>query len=398
MKAFAIASTVLTGLLVAVIGVLLLRADPQGGEPFAVVKVDPETRPDAAQRHTIVPDAPGTAAEAEQSPAETAEAESTPERDEPVRGASGAAGTEPGTGPDGAGEAPADAAQSAAAPADGEGDGATGPADIPDDALVENSRYGELPKIAADGRRPSEVYARPADMAAHPGQGEPARIAILINGLGLSQEVTAAAVDELPGPVTLAFGPYGRNLQSWVRRAREAGHEVMLQIPLEPYDYPDNDPGPQTLLTGLSPEENQKRLLWLLARFTGYVGVTNHMGAKFAAAQDAFLPVLEEVHSRGLIYVDDGTSARSVAGEIARELGLGFSSAQVQIDADKSREGIQQALRELENIALEKGFAVGVGGSIPLTIEQVAQWAEGLEDRNIVLIPVSAAAKIPHQS
>lgn len=392
MKALAITSACLTALLVAALGVLLLRSDPLGGEPYAVVAIDPETRPDVGQRPTIAPEAKAEAPAGDEEPDRE---RGGPDRnaEQALRRASEADGAQPDARPD---DAPADAARSPATPP--AGDGEVELAAVPDEALVEESRYGPLPKIADDGRRSSEVYARPAGMAARPEQGEPARIAILIKGLGLSREVTEAAIGELPEPVTLAFGPYGRNLQGWVRQAREAGHEVMLQIPLEPYDYPDNDPGPQTLLTGLTSEENHKRLLWLLARFTGYVGITNHMGAKFVAAQDAFLPVLEEVQSRGLIYVDDGTSARSTAGEIARELGLGFSVAQARIDADKSRDGVEQALRELENIALENGLAIGVGTSIPLTIERVAAWAEGLEDKGIVLIPVSAAVKAPHQS
>src|SRR5690606_12235437 len=111
--------------------------------------------------------------------------------------------------------------------------------------------------------------------------------------------------------------------------ARGAGHEVMLQIPLEPFDYPDNDPGPHTLLTSLPPAENVKRLRWLMGRFTGYAGVTNHMGAKFTAAQEALLPVLDEINRRGLIYLDDGTAARSRGDAIARDIGLGFASAQL---------------------------------------------------------------------
>lgn len=269
---------------------------------------------------------------------------------------------------------------------------------VPDKSLVEDSRYGKLPKVAANGQTPSRKYARPSSVHAQPQQGEPARIAILINGLGLSEQISTEAINKLPGQVTLAFSPYGRSLQEWVRRSRADGHEVMLQIPLEPFDYPDNDPGPQTLLTGLTPEENLKRLLWLLGRFTGYVGITNHMGAKFAAAQNAFLPVLEELRARGLIYVDDGTSARSTAGQIARDLGLGFSVAHVQIDAGGTPGSTEKALRKLESVALENGFAIGVGTSLPATIEQVASWAQSLERKGIILIPVSAAVNSRPQS
>lgn len=269
---------------------------------------------------------------------------------------------------------------------------------VPVAALVQESRYGPLPQVASDGRRPSEVYSRPSRYASRRRLGEPARIAVVVNGLGLSEAVTTQSISKLPGPVTLAFSPYGRNLQDWMRQAREAGHEVMLQVPLEPFDYPDNDPGPHTLLTSLPPEENLKRLQWLMARFTGYVGITNHMGAKFSASQESFLPVLEELKSRGLLYLDDGTAIRSTAGQIARDMGLSYSVAQVEIDVSQSPQEIDRALAQLEKTALESGFAIGVGTSLPVTIERLAKWADTLREKGIVLIPVSAAARVQHQS
>lgn len=365
MKALAITSAVFTGLLAVLIGLSVVRPDPLGGEPFAQFAIDPSTRPESAGDMVIARNPGGPA------PAGT-----------PPAGMPAIPGESPQA------QAPAEQTTvSLAAP------GAIGLGQIPNDALIETSRYGPLPKIAQDGRRPSEIYARPSSVAATPEQGEPARIAILVNGLGLSDQLTSDAIDTLPGEVTLAFGAYGRDLQGWARRARSSGHEVMLQIPLEPFDYPDNDPGPQTLLTTLSPEENQARLYWLLARFSGYTGVTNHMGAKFAAAQHAFLPVLEELRSRGLIFVDDGTAARSTAGEIAKELGLGFSVAQIQLDKDKTAEGIDKSLDQLEKIALENGFAIGVGTALPVTIERLAAWTAEAEKKGIVLIPVSAAVQ-----
>ncbi len=369
MRALSITSAVVTLLLAAAVGLFMLTPDPLGGEPHALLAIDPAKRP-AARRVT----APSPR-RAPVQPQQTAE-------------------KDPGASTPGPANRPAMPVAAALIASGGE---ITLPP-VPDKDLVEQSRYGPLPKVGADNRRPSDAYARPSVVAARPQQGEPARIALLVNGLGLSQQVTTDAIAKLPAAVTLAFGPYGRNLQGWVRQARGAGHEVMLQIPLEPFDYPDNDPGPQTLLTSLSAEENQKRLLWLLARFTGYTGITNYMGAKFAAAQEAFLPVLEELRARGLIYLDDGTSARSTAGSIARDLGLGFSVARVQIDMDKTSEGIDQALAKLESAALENGFAIGVGTSLPITIQRIVAWAEMLEQKGIVLIPVSAAIQAQHQS
>ena len=152
---------------------------------------------------------------------------------------------------------------------------------VPDEELVEESPYGPLPKIAADGRRPIDMYARPSRYASVAPTPTAPRVAILVTGLGLADAPSGDVIQGLPAPVSIAFGAYGRSLQDGVTRARDDGHEVLLQIPLEPNDWPKVDPGPHTLLTTLPPEENMKRLQWLMSRYTGYVGVTNHMGNKF---------------------------------------------------------------------------------------------------------------------
>jgi uncharacterized protein len=269
---------------------------------------------------------------------------------------------------------------------------------VPVPELVEESQYGPLPKVATDGRRPIDVYARPSKYAEKAAPGEKPRIAVLINGMGLSDGVTAEAIKGLPAPISVAYGAYGRNLQDWVERARGAGHEVLLQVPLEPLDYPTNDPGPHTLLTSLPPEENMKRLQWLMSRFTGYVGVTNQMGAKFETTQASLTPMLEEIKARGLLFVDDGTVKDSAGSQVAGAIGLDYSAADVQIDAIPSPDDITKALARLEAVAKEKGSAIGVASAKPGIIKQISQWAGQLQGKGIVLIPVSAAIRSQRQS
>lgn len=284
---------------------------------------------------------------------------------------------------------------------------------VPVDELVEESVYGPLPKVAQDGRRAIDVYARPSRYTAK-APGQPPRVAVLVNGMGLSDGITAEAIKGLPAPISVAYGAYGRNLQDWVTQARGDGHEVLLQIPLEPPDYPKTDPGPHTLLTTLPPEENIKRLQWLMSRFTGYVGITNHMGAKFEATSDALVPVMEELKARGLLFLDDGTArtakleTASAAGQIpdelkgpaaekaARALGLDFAIADIQIDAVPG--DIAKALARLEALAIQQGSAIGVASAKPDTVKQIAAWAEQLPGKGIVLIPVSAAVRSQRQS
>jgi uncharacterized protein len=259
----------------------------------------------------------------------------------------------------------------------------------PDKRLIEKSRYGLLPRVGADGTRAAELYARPVLTSGKLRAGAP-RIAILIGGVGIAPESTSAAIHALPGPVSLAFAPYGTNVDRDANDARQAGHETFLQTPMEPIDYPADNPGPHTLLTSQSPAETIDNLHWLMARFAGYVGVTNFLGAKFTANSDALAPALSEIAQRGLSYVDDGTSPRSLARDLANGLKLPETGVDVVIDADQRPQAISAALTRLETLARANGFALGGAAALPATIEQIARWTPLLEARGIALVPVSA--------
>jgi uncharacterized protein len=258
-------------------------------------------------------------------------------------------------------------------------------APAPEPAVQVEGRFGPLPRIAEDGREPWKVYARP-----FPVERDRPRIAILLQDLGLSQEQTNAAIQQLPGSVTLGFTPYARRLDQWIGLSRAAGHEVLLQVPMEPFDFPTSDPGPHTLLTSAGPDENLERLEFLLSRFTGYVGVYNRMGDRFTSSLESLQPVLQSIHERGLLFVDARTSGTSVAGRLANDLGLPHALNNREIDQVASRVEIDAKLIDLENIARQQGQALGIARPYPVTIERLAQWATSLEEKGIDLAPVSA--------
>jgi polysaccharide deacetylase 2 family uncharacterized protein YibQ len=261
------------------------------------------------------------------------------------------------------------------------------PAPSIDQRLLETTRHGAIPKVGPDGARPSTIYAKPLKVAA---KTDGPRIALIVTGLGISAAATADAM-KLPGAVTLAFTPYGNDLEKLVGRAR-ADHEVLLQAPMEPFDYPDNDPGPQTLLTSLSAEQNVDRLQWLMSRFQGYVGIANYMGARFTASEASLAPVLRETSKRGLIFVDDGTSPRSLASQMAGSANVPFAKTDVVIDAAPGAVDVERALGRLEAMARERGTAVGTAAASPAVIARLADWAKRIESRGVVLVPITAVA------
>lgn len=370
---------IIAGALAAFLGLFVLWAvvadDPYGGEPMAVVPANLRI-PAKPSDNPAVP-RPGAAASGalqRHDGEATAPAASPP-------------GTPPNTTTVTIIDGKTGAKQEVVVPAPA-GGAAPAQATPIDHKLIEMAPHGAIPKIAADGTRPADAFARPVQPL--PGKPNAPRIALIVDGLGVSASATANAITKLPGQVTLGFVPYGADVAALAARARAAGHEILLQVPMEPFEYPDNDPGPQTLLTSLTPEQNIDRLHWVMSRFQGYVGLANTMGARFTASETSFTPILHEIAKRGLIFVDDGSNPRSIAGQIAGAGNLPFARADVIIDSVPTPSEIDRALGRLEMAARERNVAVGIASALPVSIEQIAKWAKAAASRGLLLVPITA--------
>jgi uncharacterized protein len=264
-------------------------------------------------------------------------------------------------------------------------------APAPDPALVAGSAFGPLPVIAPDGRQAWRVYARPPAV----GPRKP-RVAILLAGLGLSASQTQAAI-QLPGEISLGFLPHAPSLGPKLAEARAAGHEVLLHLPMEPRNYPNDDPGPHALLTSLTPAANLERLEWSLSRGVGYVGVVNRSGARFAESDTDLRPVLLGLRDRGLMYLDASEAAGRNALKLADQLRVPRTGIDLRIDAEAARGAIDARLAELEQVARQSGQAIGLGEPFPVTIERLGQWAATLPAKGIELAPVSAIPSQPER-
>ena len=240
---------------------------------------------------------------------------------------------------------------------------------------------GYLPIIATDGRTPARAYARPFAPNGRP------KIALVVGGLGLDAGATEAAIDTLPPEVTLAFVVYSENLQGWIDRARARGHEVLLEAPMEPMDYPDNDPGPYALMSEAPAAETVKKLEWVLSRATGYFGLTHAQGSRFLANPKAYAAFASAARGRGLAFIDDG-SAAGLAG------GLPRASVNRTLDTRLARAPIDAELLSLESAALERGQALGAGAAYPVTLTAIRDWAKAAEVRGFQLAPASALAAV----
>jgi polysaccharide deacetylase 2 family uncharacterized protein YibQ len=255
----------------------------------------------------------------------------------------------------------------------------------PDPALVEKSRNGSLPIVGRDGREAWRVYARPFNQ-----EDQRPRIGVVLYGLGTSGAATRAAIQGLPGAVTLAFSPYADGLTNWMADARAAGHETLLMVPMEPRNYPDSDPGPQALLTTLSSKENTARLEWILGRGVGYVGITDFMGSRFTNSTKHMRALFRNLNKRGLLFLESRVASRALSGEIASASKTPFASNALYIDSQASRTSIDGQLAEAERLSQSLGSVIVMGFLYPVTLERIANWATTVEKRGFSLAPVSA--------
>lgn len=252
------------------------------------------------------------------------------------------------------------------------------------DARVgERGQHGILPKIGTGGLLPRQVYARAFAPTQRP------KIAVVVTGMGISERSTQEALIRLPRDMTLAFAPYGRDLDQHTLKARKEGFELLLQVPMEPVDYPQSDPGPHTLRLDSAPEENADRLAWLMSRFPGYVGLTNFMGSKIMTQSETYAAFLGQVKARGLLFVDDGSVRGSKTLPLAERLGTPVLAGDLQHDAAQSK-ALSSLLSEAEQMATKNGQAIIYVPALSANIVRLAAWATEIEKRGLALAPVSA--------
>ena len=243
--------------------------------------------------------------------------------------------------------------------------------------LFQTTSNGPLPNIGPNGMAPASAYARPFRSDGRP------MVALVVGGLGLNPVTTKQAIDQLPAAVTLSFVPYTANLQTWIDLARAAGHEVMVEVPMQPVNYPDNDPGPQTLLANARNDDLTAHMLWALSRCTGYFAVSNYQGAAFFKDKSGVNTFLSTLKARGVGFIDDG-QARDVQGAWAR------ATADRIVDNQINAQAIQAQLSGLEATAKTHGQALGSGMAFPVTLAVALKWTQSLDGKGIQLAPASA--------
>jgi uncharacterized protein len=225
-------------------------------------------------------------------------------------------------------------------------------------------------------------YATPSP----PADGRP-RIAIVIDDCGLDQPRTARAID-LPAPVTLTFLPYADDLARQTEAARAHGHEILVHVPMQPLNG-HLDMGPNGLAVDLPRAEVLRRLRWDLARFDDYVGINNHMGSRFTADATAMSWVMDELKSRGLMFLDSRTIANTVGEKVAAADDVPTAGRDVFLDDDRTAAAVEARLKDTEAVARRRGTAIAIGHPHDATLLALNQWIATLPQAGFVLVPLT---------
>lgn len=235
---------------------------------------------------------------------------------------------------------------------------------------------------------PPPVASEPAAEPKPPAPKKTVRIAIVIDDAGIDAKRTRRAI-ALPGPLTIAFLVYGNNIISQTQAAKAAGHELLVHVNMEA-ESRAVDPGPKVLLRNVEPDINLQRLDWMLGRFQGYVGVNNHMGSKFTSDAESMTLILTEIKRRNLLFLDSRTSPKTVAGKIARSLGIRTAARDIFLDNEPELESVQRNLARTEAIARRTGAAIAIGHPKDATLDALAVWLPAVVARGVQLVPISA--------
>ncbi len=256
--------------------------------------------------------------------------------------------------------------------------------------IQEKTSDGVLPTIAQDGTKPWRFYAKPFER-----DGKKPMIAIIITGLGHNKTVTDHAM-ALNENITLSFSPYARGIEQLGASARLAGHEVMVDLPVDPANYPAADPGPYGLLLEKPPEENESRLRWLMMRIPTSVGFVTPRNERYTSSIEHTKILTQSLANRGLMLVLARDTSKNETKEILSQTTAVNVVADFVIDEDLSEATIKAKLVSIEQLALQRGFAVGIAQPYPVSVAQIMQWADTLAAKGILLVPISAVARLDY--
>lgn len=253
-------------------------------------------------------------------------------------------------------------------------------------------QHGQIITDTASDNIPQNEYPDTAavepsnDVGAPRQEGEPGKIAIILDDMGLDLRNSQIAIS-LPSEITLSYLPYALRLPAQTREARERGHVLMLHMPMEPMG--NQNPGDYALRAGMDAGAAHGALMQAFGSFSGYVGMNNHMGSRATTDRNLMVLLAQELKQRNLFFVDSRTTANSVAAEVMQEYGVPVLKRHVFLDDDITSKSIGKQLMETERLARQRGAIIAIGHPHSLTLSMLKEWVTTLPQKGLKLVPIT---------
>lgn len=252
-------------------------------------------------------------------------------------------------------------------------------------SLYENSQFGPIPHKSKNGKSCYQEYAAsPVDV-----KEDQIRVIFIFSELGTNDDMLNNILENIPSGINLAYLPFTQDLKTKMTLARKKGHEILINLPMEPADYPNTDTGPNTLLTGLDKSLNLDRLHWVMAQGHEYVGLLNVQGSLFLASSQDLSPITEEIAKRGLMFVEAEACFRSQAYDLSAKQKLAYTKSHFVLNETLNPAELQAVLIRAEQMAQETKQITIVAHTSPLTTPVLLTWIRKAQEQNYVFLPVT---------
>jgi len=219
------------------------------------------------------------------------------------------------------------------------------------------------------------------------------RVSIVIDDLGVDYKIFKRLLT-MGTPFTysiLPFQPYSTRI---AQEAHEYNGEIILHLPLEPWDGFNQTINYGTLLTSMKREQLLAQLERNIDSVPHIVGISNHMGSKFTENRDKMEILLKRMKEKGLYFLDSRTTKMTVGYKLAKNMGIKAAKRDLFIDNSKDPPSIEKQLKKLPSIAKKNGgYAIAIGHPYPSTVDTLKKTIPLLEKQGVKFVPLSQLLK-----
>jgi uncharacterized protein len=218
--------------------------------------------------------------------------------------------------------------------------------------------------------------------------------AIVIDDLGQN----LAAARELVGlryPLTFSVMPRVRYARETAEMAHRSGLEVMLHLPMQPIPSSHASVSPHEIRAGMSRGQVERTVEEDIDDVPFVAGVNNHMGSRATTNPELMESVMTVLASRHLFFIDSRTTARTIALNVARRMGVPAFYRSVFLDDTRDVNYTLGQLRQFCEVVKRQGAALAIGHPYPTTLAALARFLPEFDREEIRLVPASKLARSP---